>query len=114
MQVQTDKLDAIFDLQRKLQARLRDSKTYPLFIDEQVSGLCTAIIHEAVELQRLTNWKWWKKQQPLDFKEAHKEIIDLWHFLVDVSIVTGLDPQKILDEYKEKNKINHTRQDEGY
>ena len=34
---------------------------YPNDTEGRISALCTAMIHEAVELQRTTNWKWWKK-----------------------------------------------------
>ncbi len=74
-----------------------------------------AIIHEAVELQRLTNWKWWKKK-PIEFdeSEAKEELIDIWHFVVDASIELGMTPPHILDEYLKKNQINKDRQKNGY
>jgi dimeric dUTPase (all-alpha-NTP-PPase superfamily) len=82
--------------------------------EERISALCTAIIHEAVELQRLTNWKWWKKMMEFDENEAKEELIDIWHFVVDASIELGMMPQDILDEYLEKNQINKDRQKNRY
>jgi dimeric dUTPase (all-alpha-NTP-PPase superfamily) len=76
--------------------------------------LCTAIIHEAVELQRLTNWKWWKKAVEFNEQQAKEELIDLWHFIVDASIELEMTPQDILDEYTKKNQINKDRQKNNY
>ena len=39
-------------------------------------------MHEAVELQRTTNWKWWKMPTEFNQKEAREELIDIWHFVV--------------------------------
>ena len=114
MQAQEDKLDELFKLQRILQTRLIQAKRYPKYIDTQVSGLCTAIIHEAVELQRLTSWKWWKQAQPIDYHKASEELTDIWHFVIDLSLVLGLTPEKILAEYTKKNLVNHQRQESGY
>ena len=112
--IQRDKLYEIFVLQIKLHDRLIAAKRYPPTIDKQVSGLCTAIIHEAVELQRLTSWKWWKQIQPIDYQKAREELADIWHFVVDLSLVLGLTPEKLVEEYQRKNLINHKRLDEGY
>ena len=38
-------------------------------------------MHEAVELQRTTNWKWWKTPTEFDQNEAREELIDIWHFV---------------------------------
>ena len=51
-------------------------------IEGRVAALCTAMIHEAVELQRTTNWKWWKKPTEFNQAEAKEELIDIWHFLI--------------------------------
>src|SRR3990167_125964 len=106
MQAEQDKLDELFNLQKILQTRLIQANRYPKYIDTQVSGLCTAIIHEAVELQRLTSWKWWKQAQPIDFKIAREELADIWHFVIDLSLVLGLTPKMLLEQYQKKNMIN--------
>ena len=108
-----DKLDTIFRLQKDL-ASLIASVRYPSTKEERISVLCTAIIHEAIELQRLTNWKWWKKEVDFDEKRAREELIDIWHFVVQASIELDVSPQTILDEYMRKNRINQQRYREGY
>jgi hypothetical protein len=58
-----DTLETIFNLQKDL-AATSTSARYPQ-TKERISGLATAIIHEAVKVQRLTNWK-----KPVKFDEV--------------------------------------------
>lgn len=90
------------------------TERYPVTVEERISCLCTAIIHEAVELQRLTNWKWWKTKVDFDERDAREELIDIWHFVVQASIELNVSPQNILDEYRRKNEINRRRHLERY
>lgn len=108
-----DGLESIFNLQKDLAGAMKHDR-YPKEMEEKVSALCTAIMHEAVELQRTTNWKWWKTPTKFDMSEAREELIDIWHFVVQASIELGLTPNDIVREYKRKNKINHERQRSGY
>ena len=108
-----DKLDEIFSVQKSL-TDMMNLERYPNDKQEKISSLCTAIIHETIELQRLTNWKWWKKPMPFNDDEAREELIDIWHFLVQASIELDLTPDQILKEYQRKNQINKQRQKDGY
>ncbi len=110
---ENDRLDLIFALQKGL-ADMMNLDRYPKDTEGKVAALCTAIIHEAVELQRTTNWKWWKKPVSFNKDEAKEELIDIWHFVVQASLELGLTPEDILDEYKRKNEINQERQKSGY
>ena len=62
-----DRLDSIFSMQKGLE-NMMNLDRYPKDTEGKVSALCTAIMHEAVELQRTTNWKLWKT--PTEFNEA--------------------------------------------
>ena len=106
-------LAAIFELQRGLSEVMKLDR-YPKNLEDKISALCTAIIHEAVELQRTTNWKWWKTPISFNVNEAKEELIDIWHFVVQASLELGLTPDDILKEYKKKNEINRERQRIGY
>jgi dimeric dUTPase (all-alpha-NTP-PPase superfamily) len=108
-----DKLDNIFSIQKEL-ASMMDLSRYPASIDGRVSALSTAIIHEAIELQRLTSWKWWKKPTPFDSEAAKEELIDIWHFVIQASIELGMSPSDVVNEYRKKNKLNRDRQASGY
>jgi dimeric dUTPase (all-alpha-NTP-PPase superfamily) len=108
-----DTLETVFSMQREL-ASMMDLSRYPDSTEGKISVLSTAIIHEAVELQRLTNWKWWKQPVSFDKSRARGELIDIWHFVVQASIELGMTPTDILEEYTKKNIVNRERQMSGY
>ncbi|TLX84979.1 MAG: dUTPase [Thaumarchaeota archaeon] len=108
-----DKLETIFSLQKNLE-RMMNLDRYPKDAEGKISALCTAIIHEAVELQITTNWKWWKKPIPFDEAAAREELIDIWHFVVQASLELNMTPADILKEYQKKHQINKKRQIDGY
>ena len=108
-----DKLESIFSLQKGLE-NMMNLDRYPKDAEGKISALCTAIIHEAVELQRTTNWKWWKTPTAFNEVEAKEELIDIWHFLIQASIELNLSPEDILKEYQRKNEINRQREKSGY
>ena len=108
-----DKLDSIFAMQKGLEDMMNLDR-YPKDTEDKVSALCTAIMHEAVELQRTTNWKWWKTPTEFNEAEAREELIDIWHFVVQASLELNLTPDDILKEYERKNEINRQRQKDGY
>jgi dimeric dUTPase (all-alpha-NTP-PPase superfamily) len=108
-----DNLEMIFEMQRSL-AEIIKSPRYPRQKEARISALSTAIIHEAIELQRLTNWKWWKKPVSFDEDMAKEEIIDIWHFVIQASLELGMTPSDILKEYSKKNQVNRNRQEYNY
>jgi dimeric dUTPase (all-alpha-NTP-PPase superfamily) len=108
-----DGLENIFSMQKEF-ANLMDLSRYPSTTEGKISALSTAIIHEAVELQRLTNWKWWKRSSDFDEAAAREELIDIWHFVVQASLELNMTPRDIVAEYEKKNKINRDRQRSGY
>lgn len=108
-----DRLETIFKLQKGLSEMMKLDR-YPKDSEGRISALCTAIMHEAVELQRTTNWKWWKTPTSFNVSEAREELIDIWHFVIQASLELKLTPDDILEEYKEKNEINRERQKVEY
>ena len=118
-----DKLDFLFKKQGELfKKNIGDSENrmknlYNVkepFDGYRVFMLSTALVHEAIELQRETNWKWWKKESVIDREKIQDEIIDIWHFLIQISIESGMDSKKIMEKYMEKNEENLKRQIKGY
>ncbi|MEW6044329.1 MAG: dUTPase [Thermoproteota archaeon] len=108
-----DRMEEIFSLQKGL-ADMMDLDRYPKDVEGRIAALCTAIVQEAVELQRTTSWKWWKKPTPFNVDHAKEELIDIWHFVVQASLELNLNPDDIVAEYKRKNEINRERQRNGY
>ena len=108
-----DMLEKIFEEQKKLVEYLEVDR-YPKKTDERVSALMTAIVHEAIELQDLTSWKWWKRPSGFEIELAQTELIDILHFVIQAAMESRMTPQKVLEEYMNKNYINRERKRSGY
>ena len=79
-----DKLEEIFSLQKGLTDMMNLDK-YPNDIEGRISALCTAMIHETVELQRTTNWKWWKK--PTKFIMPKRKELNSFGFQIQKNLL---------------------------
>lgn len=108
-----DKLEKLIEMQRDL-ASVLASPRYPSKAEERISLLCTAIIHEAIELQRLTNWKWWKNPTDFNIEDAKEELVDIWHFVLQATIELNMTPEDILKYYSKKNNLNKERKKMNY
>lgn len=105
-----DKLEKLFKMQAKFDSMIKDDVTG----EEAVIRLCTALTHETVELQQLTNWKWWKKPTELNLEEMEEELVDIWHFLLSLTIKMKITPEDLMVAYKKKHAKNIERQKSGY
>jgi hypothetical protein len=132
-----DKLEYLFEMQKSLitqdynSKKIKSSENISLddntenkmkklyemkepFSGYRIFMISSALVHEAIELQRETNWKWWKKDKAVDYEKLQEEIIDLWHFLIQLSVEAGFEPHTLISKYMEKNKENTGRQLRGY
>lgn len=77
-----------------------------------------AMMAELGETLEWMNWKIWKKTRvqydAARVRELHIELVDLLHFLVNIMILWDMTPQMVVQYYREKNKVNHDRQENGY
>ena len=111
-----DKMDEIFALQEKLNQRI-GVKMAEMNDDDRAQWILNYIRAMQQELAELTDsvpWKWWAKYQEFDKQNAKVEIVDLFHFLISLAQVMGMNSDDVFNAYLEKNKVNHTRQDTGY
>ena len=114
--IPADKLEAIFSLQATLNRRI-GVDTAALDDAGQVQWTLNYIRAMQQELAELTDsvpWKWWAKYQKFDHQNARVEVVDLFHFLVSIGQVLGMNADDIYQAYLKKNQINHQRQDSGY
>ena len=115
----TDKLTGLFELQHALDNRIISERNINKSLDEWVVGITLAMESEIDEIRREVNWKWWKNEKPIDKEALQGEVIDMWHFLISLSLICGLSAEDVYRIYLEKNQENHARQDgtstkEGY
>ncbi len=111
-----DKLETIFTLQKELTERI-GVRTENLDDAEKVHWVLNytrAMQQELAELVDSMPWKWWAKYQTFDIQNARIEVIDLLHFIVAIAQTLGMSADDVFKTFKEKNLINHKRQDAGY
>ena len=105
-----DMLNELFtlqeELQRKLHTDVRSQEFYTI--------MTIALIDELMESLRETPWKPWKKQQKLNRERLQQELIDAWHFMINLSIAAGLSSKKVHKAFIYKNKINIKRHQNEY
>lgn len=107
-----DKLDTLFYLQRKLQERL--GQKYLEFDNEHFNLMFIGAITELCEMLENSKWKPWKKSSINNIKEIQNELIDVWHFIINLSLACNLDTETLVKKFIEKNKENNRRQKNGY
>ncbi|PEX05819.1 alpha/beta hydrolase [Bacillus cereus] len=115
----SDKLNELFTLQSELDNRIISERNINKSLDEWVVGITLAMESEIDEIRREVNWKWWKNEKEIDKDALQGEVIDMWHFLISLSLKCGLSAEDVYRIYLEKNRENHARQDgtstkEGY
>lgn len=117
-----DRLASIFEMQYALQERLGN---FPIWIrDKQglvedksqpfITVQTLALIDEAMEALRETPWKPWKKKQELMKEKFKEELVDAWHFLINLTLASEMTADEFYERFKMKNRINNERIDKGY
>lgn len=117
-----DKLTYLFELQDNLQKKLGN---FPLkqqidvtimhdTTNEYIRTQTLALIDELMEALRETPWKPWKKNQEYNEEQFQNELIDAWHFLINLTLASGMNSTTLFQKFISKNTKNHQRQDEGY
>lgn len=120
------RLQEMFKKQAELMTRLglkvRTNKDLVLLkpeeqqeLTEETVVLAFALQDEVHEFVRELNWKPWKQtKKEVNVEAVQKELIDAWHFLIELSLMWGLNSDNVHDMYLQKNQENHQRQDKGY
>lgn len=116
MSEQPDMLQDLFDKQMSLNRRI-GVNPQEMTEDEQVQWILNytrAASQEMAELIDSVPWKWWAKYQEFDLQNAKVEVVDLFHFIISLAQVLGMDAADVHNLYNQKNKLNFKRQDDGY
>jgi len=73
-----------------------------------------ALVDESMEALREIPWKPWKVNLNIDLEKYRMELIDIFHFLINLFIFAGMSPIMIFKMFVKKNEINVQRQKDGY
>lgn len=113
-----DKLEFLFMLQKDLQKHITDADL-PAERPDLVSYHALGLISELGEvLQVDKRWKPWNQDKAIEVdKEAlSKEIADCWLFLINLTLVLGLDVEALFtafmakhNEVRDRNSLPHAR-----
>lgn len=117
------KLETMFRQQEKLQQQLgtlqkiRNKKDLQQYINQNI----LALVEESIEIARCTPYKnpayvkfGWKSKQGWDRKAYAEEIVDLFHFLMNLCVAVKITPAEFFKVYCRKNNINQQRRENGY
>lgn len=118
------KLESMMDAQRAFQVRL-DPNFNDMTTEQRVAFIKEHSIHLNQEinemLYELPYFKPWKDYSGLTvgkenemLEKARMELIDAWHFFMNIAIALGISPEQFYVMYTAKNSENHRRQDAGY
>lgn len=112
-----DMLREMFRLQEELNRRIGVRPAAEMTDEERqkwVLNYCRAMSQEIAELTDSIPWKWWAKYQTFDIQNARVEVVDLFHFLISVAQVLGMSADDVFRYYRDKNRVNLRRQENGY
>lgn len=73
-----------------------------------------ALIFEIGEAGNEIGWKPWATSRHIHHKRYRKELIDAFHFLINLMLLDGMTAEDIYEGYLEKQSINRLRQAAGY
>jgi dimeric dUTPase (all-alpha-NTP-PPase superfamily) len=112
-----DKLAMMLSLQHSLQKdsygidpKEMEDADRVAFITWNVLAL-TDELHEALgEI----GWKPWATSRHINVEALQGELVDAWHFFMNLCLAAGLTEDVLLRKYLVKNAINASRQKDGY
>jgi dimeric dUTPase (all-alpha-NTP-PPase superfamily) len=113
---QPDQFRELFRMQQALNERI-GVRTGGMSEADQtlwVLNYCRAMSQEIAELTDSVPWKWWAKYQNFDAQNARVEVVDLFHFLISLAQVLGMNADDVFNAYCKKNEVNFKRQESGY
>jgi hypothetical protein len=110
-------LNTMLEMQRQLQVKHYgkdpadlSGEERALFIKDMVLAL-TDELHEALQE---VGWKPWATSRHVNDEAFKGELIDAWHFFMNLILVSGMDPFDFMQRYISKHDKNASRQEAGY
>ncbi len=119
-----NELEYMFKLQKAFQDRV-DQRYKSTDLKERAAFLrdhfvfCNQEMQEMLyELPYFKPWKDYSKMTDEEIEEAYnkakEEIIDAWHFFINIMLGLGMTAEELFTRYLNKHKENIRRQNEGY
>ena len=124
MNKRTTELEYMFKMQKAFQDRV-DQRYKSTDLKERAAFLrdhfvfCNQEMQEMLyEIPFFKHWKDYSKMTDEEIEEAYdkakEELIDAWHFFINIMLGLGMTAEELFTRYLDKHKENIRRQDEGY
>lgn len=122
------KLEKIFDRQQELMTKFRQveaengllpDKEVPVNINSHkgqavLKAHAWQITEELGEaMNELKNRPWKTKTRETDYENYKEELIDAFHFFIELFILSGMTPEDVFNGYMGKAEVNKQRQESG-
>lgn len=110
-------LQEMIDLQAKLQSETYGKDISKLDTREKIEAYRINMMALQDELHEALNemsWKPWAKAEYFNEDRVQQELVDAWHFFMNLMIISGMDAEKLHLRYLAKRKVNIKRQEDGY
>lgn len=120
----TDNLQYLLNAQEALQTNTYGRNIHGLAFEsgehnriaaiDQIRTNILAATDELHEVLRETGWKPWATSNHINLLAAREELVDVFHFILNLALILGLDSEDITDLYIQKRDLNIKRQVDGY
>lgn len=117
---QTDRLQRLLNAQEDLQIKAYDGSPAGMLPDDPEAAIefikwnVLALTDELHELLGEIGWKPWATSRHVNLTAARGELIDAFHFFMNLALVLNMDASDLFLGYMKKHEKNIERQEEGY
>jgi hypothetical protein len=116
--VKWDRLTKMFDEQRQLQVKAYGADPGDIIDPEEraqfIKDMTLALEDELHEFLGEVGWKPWATSRHVNEAEAKGELVDAFHFFMNLCMAVHMEPDELFDRYMEKRHRNEQRQLKGY
>lgn len=105
------------DAQLELQKNAYGNDPSTLETNEQLDWIrwnTLALEDELHEALAETGWKPWAKSKHVNRDAFVGELVDAFHFFMNLMLVVDCSAEELLDKYFQKRRVNQQRQADGY
>jgi hypothetical protein len=110
-------IDEMLRQQEEFQRRLYGVAPKDFMPDDRAAYVREMMLAHADEMHEAlgeVGWKSWASSRHLNRDAYVSELIDAWHFYMNLLLVAGVTGDEFSARYEKKIAANHARQDDGY
>lgn len=112
-----DRLEEMLSRQRELQALINGYDMAEQTAVQRIDNIkenVLALTDELHEVLGEMGWKSWAKSRHINYEAARGEVVDAWHFLMNIMLHLDMSADDLYAGYLRKRAVNEARQVAGY